>query len=142
MQIWIIFSILSSLTAALVAVLGKMGLKNLDPTLATTIRSVIMAAFLIAASLGLKKFNNLSSQSMMAKDWILIILAGVAGALSWLFYFWALKTGDTTKVAAIDRTSLAFVAVFSILFLGETFKWQQIVGLVLMVGGAILISLF
>jgi len=42
---WIIFALLSSITAALVAIFGKMGLKGIDPTLATTIRSVTMAVF-------------------------------------------------------------------------------------------------
>jgi transporter family protein len=128
--------------AALVAIFGKLGLKNIDSTLATTIRSMVMAVFLIVASLSLKKFNNFSFESMILKDWILIILAGVAGALSWLFYFFALKSGDATKVVAIDRMSLVFVAILAFMFLGESLKWQQLIGVILMVGGAILVSVF
>ncbi|MFA5169602.1 MAG: EamA family transporter [Candidatus Paceibacterota bacterium] len=142
MQAWIIYSILSALMAALVAIFGKLGLKNIDSTLATTIRSMVMAIFLIVASLSLKKFNNFSFESMILKDWILIILAGVAGALSWLFYFFALKSGDATKVVAIDRMSLVFVAILAFMFLGESLKWQQLIGVILMVGGAILVSVF
>ncbi|MFA5310617.1 MAG: EamA family transporter [Candidatus Paceibacterota bacterium] len=142
MQAWIIYSILSALMAALVAIFGKLGLKNIDSTLATTIRSMVMAIFLIVASLSLKKFNNFSFESMILKDWILIILAGVAGALSWLFYFFALKSGDATKVVAIDRMSLVFVAILAFMFLGESLKWQQLIGVIMMVGGAILVSVF
>jgi len=142
MEAWLLFSILSALTAALVAIFGKLGLKNIDSTLATTIRSMVMAIFLIVASLSLKKFDNFSFGSMALKDWILIILAGIAGALSWLFYFFALKNGDATKVVAIDRMSLVFVAIFAFMFLGEGLSWQQIIGVALMVGGAIMVSIF
>ena len=59
-MIYIIFALLSALTASLVAIFGKLGLKNVDPTLATTIRSLIMAVFLILTSLFLRKFENFS----------------------------------------------------------------------------------
>lgn len=128
--------------AALVAIFGKLGLKNIDSTLATTIRSIVMAVFLIAASLSLKKWEGFSFETMLLKDWILIVLAGVAGALSWLFYFFALKSGEATKVVALDRMSLVFVAILAFLFLGENLKWQQLIGVALMVGGAIMVSIF
>ncbi|MDD5098202.1 MAG: EamA family transporter [Candidatus Pacebacteria bacterium] len=142
MQAWLLYSTLSALMAALVAIFGKLGLKNIDSTLATTIRSIIMAAFLIITSISLKKFNNFSFESILLKDWILIGLAGIAGALSWLFYFFALKNGDATKVVTVDRMSLVFVAIFAFMFLGESLKWQQLIGVIMMVGGAILISIF
>jgi len=142
METWLIYSVLSALMAALVAIFGKLGLKNIDTTLATTIRSIVMAVFLIMASLSLKKFNNFSFDSIILKDWILIILAGVAGAMSWLFYFFALKSGDTTKVVAIDRMSLVFVAILAFMFLGESLNWQQLIGVIMMIGGAILVSIF
>jgi len=142
MQTWLIFSILSALMASLVAIFGKLGLKNIDSTLATTIRSIVMALFLIITSFVLRKFDGFSFQSMVLKDWILIILAGIAGALSWLFYFFALKSGDATKVVAIDRLSLVFVAILAFLFLGETLNWQEMIGVAMMVGGAIIVSMF
>lgn len=142
MQPWIIYSVLAAFTAALVAIFGKLGLKNIDPTLATTIRSIVMAGFLIITSIVLRKIDNFSLEAVALKDWLLIILAGIAGALSWLFYFLALKSGDTTKVVVIDRMSLVFVAIFAFMFLGETLNWQQLIGVAMVVGGAILVSVF
>lgn len=142
MQAWLIFSILSALMASLVAIFGKLGLKNIDSTLATTIRSIVMALFLIITSFTLKKFNGFSFHSIILKDWILIILAGIAGAISWLFYFLALKSGDATKIVAIDRLSLVFVAILAFIFLGETLNWQEMLGVTMMVGGAIIVSVF
>lgn len=138
---WLVLALLSAFFAALVAIFGKLGLKNLDSTLATTIRSIIMALFLITTSLFLGKFNGFSFQSLSGKDWFWIIMAGVAGALSWLFYFWALKLTTATKVVVIDRLSLVMVVILAGIFLSEAIGWKTVLGALLMVAGAIIVSL-
>jgi len=138
---YIILALLSALTASLVAIFGKLGLKNVDPTIATTIRSLIMAGFLVIVSLFLKKFENFSLNLFTSKDLLLIILAGISGALSWLFYFWALKFGPASHVAVIDRLSLVFVILLSALILGEVFNLKVFLGMILIVIGSILIVL-
>ena len=136
-----LFAFLSAISAALVAIFGKLGLKTLDSTLATTVRSIIMAVFLILTSLALKKFGGFSGGAVGFKEWLFIFLAGIAGALSWLFYFAELKYGNVSKIVAIDRLSLIFVVIFAAMFLGEAVGWRAAAGAVLMVGGAILITL-
>lgn len=136
MALWIIYSILSAVFAALVAIFGKIGLKDVDSTLATTVRAVVMALFLFFVTLSLGKFNLL--HTIKNKVLLFIILSGVAGALSWLFYFLALKTGIVTGVAAIDRLSVVFVVIFAILFLGEKLDLFTALGALFMVTGAIL----
>ncbi len=138
---WLIFALLSAFTAALVAIFGKLGLKNIDPTLATTIRSIIMAGFLIITSLFLGKFSGFKLSDLSGRDWILIAAAGVSGALSWLFYFVALKTGLATRVVVIDRLSLIFVIMLAAIFLGEALSWRVVGGAVIMIAGALLIVL-
>jgi len=138
---WLLYAFLSAITAALVAVFGKIGLKNIDPTLATAVRSIIMAGFLVITSFFLRKFQGFSLDSFSSRDWLWIILSAVAGALSWLFYFVALKTGLASKVVVIDRLSLVFVLVLAAVFLGESLGWKSVLGGTLMVAGAILISL-
>jgi len=138
---WLVYAFLSSITAALVAIFAKIGLKGVDSTLATAIRSIIMTVFLVLVAFFLKKFQGFNVNSFSNKDWLLIILAGIAGALSWLFYFFALKTGLATKVATIDRLSLVFVIILAVIFLGEKLSWKLAIGAVLMVAGAIAIVL-
>lgn len=138
---WLFYAFGSAIFAALVAIFGKLGLKNIDSTLATTIRATIMAIFLIGLSLVLKKFEGFSVNSLETRDWILIFLSGIAGAISWLFYFAALKLGLASHVASIDRLSLIFIVILSILFLGESLNLKIIIGALLMVGGAILITI-
>lgn len=138
---WWIYALLSSLTAALVAIFGKMGLQGVDSTLATALRSIIMAVFMVLAALMLGKFSGFTFASLGGRAWLFITLAGVAGALSWLFYFLALQIGLVNKVVVIDRLSLVFVVILSAIFLGEAFTWKVALGAVLMVGGALVIAL-
>ena len=138
---WAIYAFLSAIMAALVAIFAKLGLKDIDSTLATTIRAIIMAVFLVIVSFFLNKFNGFSLTDFGSREWLLIALAGIAGALSWLFYFLALKMGLASGVVAIDRLSIVFVIILAALFLGEGFGWKAVIGALLMAGGAILITL-
>lgn len=136
---WIFYALLSAVFAAAVAIFGKIGLKNIDSTLATTVRSIVMAVFLIFVSLGLSKFSLL--KTFDNKILVYIILSGIAGALSWLFYFLALKYGPAGGVAAIDRLSIVFVILLAALFLGESLTIKSGFGVLLVAIGAILIVL-
>jgi transporter family protein len=133
---WIFYALLAAVFAGLVAIFGKIGLKNVDVNLATTIRAFVMFMFLIIVILFQKKFSLISQFHFI--DYLFIVLAGIAGALSWLFYFLALRAGDATKVASLDRLSVVFVMVFALLFLGEKFSLKVLGGVVLIVIGAIL----
>jgi len=139
--VWLIFALLSAFTAALVAIFGKIGLQNLDANTATMIRAVIMALFLVGVILIQGKFNNISPILANHKALMFIVFSGIAGALSWLFYFVALQAGDASRVVSIDRLSILFVLVFSIVFLGEKFDLKVGIGVVIMAIGAILVSL-
>lgn len=137
---WLFYAFLSAIMAALVAVFAKLGLEDLDSTLATTIRAIIMAGFLVIVSFFLHKFDGFSVTNLGSREWLLIALAGIAGALSWLFYFFALKNGSATGVVAIDRLSIVFVVLLAAVFLGETLGWKSVAGALLMVAGALLIT--
>ena len=138
---WFWYAIFSAAFASLVAIFGKLGLKGVDTTLATTVRAVIMAGFLLITSLFLRKFEGFSLTSFTGRDWIFIILSALAGALSWIFYFSALKEGKASSVATIDRLSIVFVIIFAAFFLGEEFGVKSLSGAFLIVAGAILIVL-
>lgn len=136
---WIGFALLSAIGAALVAVFGKIGIKHVDTTLATTVRAVIMAVFLVVVAALLGKGKLLGTIDRHAL--VYIILSGVAGALSWIGYFMALRLGPTSAVAAIDRTSVVMVFILATVFLSEKFTWGHAAGALLVALGAILMSL-
>lgn len=140
----LVYALLSAIFAALVAIFAKLGLKNVDSSLATAIRSLFMFLFLVGFVLITGKFNSEHIKNIDSKDWVLIALSGIAGALSWLFYFYAIKLGtkdDLSKVIAIDKLSLVFVAIIAFIVIGERLKWNGILGIVLVIIGSILISL-
>lgn len=136
---WIGYAFLSAIFAAAVAILGKIGLKGVDSTLATTIRSIVMAIFLTIVAFSLNKFTFL--ENLNSKALTFIIFSGIAGALSWLFYFLALKYGPAVGVAAIDRSSVVFVVILAALFLGESLTIKSGLGVLFLLAGAILLVL-
>ena len=136
---WILYALLSAVFAAAVAILGKIGLKNVDSTLATTIRAVVMALFLVGAATVLQKFSLFKTVSNHTLTFI--IFSGIAGALSWLFYFFALKYGPASGVTALDRLSVVFVVILAAIFLGEALTAKSVLGLLFIVGGALLLVL-
>jgi transporter family protein len=138
---WIIFALLSALSASLVAIFGKIGLQELDSTAATTIRAGIMFLFLIFVILFTGKLSNVSAIFSNHRAIFYIFLSGVAGAVSWLFYFFALKIGKASQVAPIDRLSIVFVIIFAALVLGEKITLKSAIGTALMVLGAVFIAL-
>lgn len=136
---WIVYALGSAVFAALVAILGKIGLKGVDPTLATTVRAIVMAAFLVIVSLSLGKFSTLDT--LGSKTMVFIILSGIAGAISWIYYFLAIKYGPVTGVVALDRTSIIFAFILAVIFLGESLTWQKAIGAVIVTIGAVLMAL-
>lgn len=138
---WVLYAFLAAMFAAGVAIAGKLGLQTVDSTFASTIRAVVMAGFLLVVSFALQKFTTQHLQSLSSKDILLITLSGILGALSWIFYFAALRYGPASPVVAIDRLSIVFVLLLAALFLGESLNARSLFGGALMVAGAILISL-
>lgn len=138
---WLVFALLSAIMAALVAIFGKVGLKNIDANAATAVRAVIMALFLITVVLIQGKLKEIPSIFSNTNAVTFIILSAIAGALSWLFYFMALTYGDASKVASIDRLSIVFVLILATLFLGEKLTLKNTLGIALITAGAIIIAM-
>ena len=136
---WMLYALLSAVSAAAVAIFGKLGLKEIDSTLATTIRSLVMVTFLVFVSASLGKWSGLAA--LESRTLSFIAMSGIAGALSWLFYFLALKNGPAAGVAALDRLSVVFVVIFAALFLAEKLTWKTILGSLLITAGAVLMSI-
>jgi transporter family protein len=135
---WLIYALLSAGFAALVAILGKIGMEHVDSNLATALRAVVMAV----ASIGFVLYTGAISQfkTLHAKPILFIIFSGLAGAASWLCYFGALKMAPASKVAPIDRLSVVFTLILAALFLKEKITMSIVLGAVLIVAGSILIA--
>ena len=140
---WIALGLLAALGAAGVAILGRLGLQQVDTVLATTLRSIVMSATLVvvaAATGGLRGFLA-GRADLDGRAWLFVIGAGVCGAASWLAYFAALKVAQAGPVSALDRLSLPLVFILGVALLGEQVGWRGWLGLALAVGGTYLIVL-
>ncbi|KHN54814.1 membrane protein [Dickeya fangzhongdai] len=141
MSSWLLYALLSALCAALVALFGKVGLQQLDANTATSIRAVIMALFLVGVVVAQGKTSLFGTVLANHKAMVFIVLSGVAGALSWLFYFMALKSGTVAQVAPIDKLSVVFAVILAALLLGEKVSLLAGVGVALISAGALLVAL-
>ena len=139
--LWLGYALLSALMAALVSVFGKIGLQGLDANTATAIRAVIMALFLVTVLLMQRNVGHVAEILGNSKAMLFIVLSGVAGALSWLFYFVALKYGKVAQVASVDKFSVVLAAIIAVVFLGETLSWVSAAGVGLITAGIILVAL-
>ncbi|OCF96085.1 EamA family transporter [Gilliamella sp. wkB308] len=142
MSAWLIYALLSAISAAFVAILGKIGLQHLDANTATAIRAIVMAIFLIGVVAVQGKLNLINTFFNDKKALLIIALSGIAGALSWLFYFMAIKDGKVSQVAPIDKLSVVFAVVFAAVLFGEKISFLSGVGVVMIAAGAILVALF
>ncbi|QQO73526.1 EamA family transporter [Morganella morganii] len=141
MSAWLIYALLSAISAAMVAVFGKMGLQHLDANTATAIRAVIMALFLVGVVVVQGKLNLISEIIENRKALFFIALSGIAGALSWLFYFMAIKNGQVSQVAPIDKLSVVFAVIFAVILFGEKIALIAAGGVALITVGALMVAL-
>ena len=141
MSTGLIYALLSAFTASLVAIFGKIGLQQLDANTATAVRAVVMALFLVGVVLAQGKFNLIGGVLADKKALLFIILSGVAGALSWLFYFMAIKHGNVSQVAPIDKLSVVFAVILAVILFGEKISLLASLGVALITAGALLVAL-
>ena len=135
---WFLLAVLSAFFAALVSIFAKIGLQDVDSTVATAVRAIVMMLFVVIFVMCIGKGSQLTQ--FTSKDMGFIILSGIAGALSWLFYFAALKLADASKVAPVDRASVLFVMILSVLFLGEKITLKTAAAAILIFIGILLLA--
>lgn len=137
--LWLPLALGSAFFAALVAIFSKIGISRLDTSVATAVRAGVMFAVLMLFIAASGKVGTISS--ITKNEGLYIVLAGLAGAASWLFYFWALKVGKASQVAPIDRVSAVITVLLAALFLAEKVSWKTATGAVIMTIGAIFVAL-
>lgn len=138
---WLIFSLLAAVSASLVTILTKLGINHLTPSLATSVRAVMMAMFLVMVSVSRGDFQHLKELVMYKRDFVFLVGAGICGALSWLFLNIALKTGKTWQVAPIDKLSVVITVAVSLLVFQEEITLKGIIGVVLIAAGTLFVAL-
>jgi bacterial/archaeal transporter family protein len=136
---WLGWALLAAVFAALTALLAKAGVAQIDPDVATLIRSCVIVVVLMILVAASGQLHTLSDTP--ARTWLLLVLSGLATGASWLCYFRALRLGDAARVAPIDKLSVVLVATFGVAFLGERLSLLNWLGVVLIAAGAWLVAI-
>ena len=134
---WKLYAVLSAIFASLTAIFCKLGVKDVNSNLATGIRTIVIF-FLIW---GIIYFTHSFEQikSLTYRNYLFLIISGIATGLSWLFYFKAIQTGDLSKIAPIDKLSLVLTIILSFLIFKESITIPLLLGAGLIVAGVLVI---
>ena len=135
---WQLWALLSAAFAALTAIFAKVGVANVNSDFATFIRTIVILISLALILLATGQFQ--SPASVSGRTYLFLVLSGLATGASWICYFRALKLGNASQVAPIDKLSVVLVAVFGVLFLGEKLSGPNWLGVALIGAGAVLVA--
>ena len=136
---WFIWAILSAIFASLTAIFAKVGIQDVDSDFATLVRTAIIIIVLAGFVWLTGKWTN--PFQLSKKTWLFLTLSSLATGASWVCYFRALKIGEASKVAPVDKLSLVLVAIFAFAFLGERPALNEWIGIVMVAGGVIVLAL-
>lgn len=136
---WLFYAAGSAVFAALQSILGKVGVQDMDSTLATALRTVVVLIFAWAIVLGKKEGGDW--KKMTRRDAVLLVLSGITTGASWLCYYRALQTGRASVVVPIDKCSMLFAVALSAIFLKEKQTRRSLLALALVVAGTFMIAL-
>lgn len=137
---WILFALGSAFFAGLTALFVKLGVAGIGSNLATLIRTVVILGVVTALVAWRDEWQPLGS--IAPRTWFWLVLSGVATGLSWLCYFRALQLGPVSRVAPVDKLSVAFAILFGVLFVGEAFSWPVAIGGALILAGSVVMIVF
>lgn len=136
---WFVFALLSAVFAALTSILAKIGIEGVASNLATAIRTVVV----LVMSWGMVFLTGTQGgiAGISRKNWLFLILSGLATGASWLCYYRALQIGDASKVVPIDKLSVVITLVLAFAFLHEQFTVKSLLGCALIGAGTLLMVL-
>jgi transporter family protein len=134
-----VFALISMVFAGITSVIAKAGLKNVSSDTGLAVRTSFVFIFVwlnIFVFNTVKEFSNLTK-----KDVFLLACSAATTTLSWVFYYRAMKIGNVSEVALIDKASIVITLFFSVLFLQEQFTWKIAIGALMIVGGLLILTI-
>ena len=136
---WWMYALFSAVFAALTSILAKIGIENVNSTLATAIRTVVV----LILAWGMVFITGTQSQmrNISQRSWLFLLLSGLATGASWLCYYKAIQIGNVSKVVPIDKMSVVFTLVLAFIFLHEEFHVKELIGTLLITAGTLVMVL-
>ncbi len=138
-MMWFWFALGSAVFAALTSILAKIGIEGVPSNLATAIRTCVVVVMSWGMVFLTKQQGEISE--IGKKSWIFLVLSGLATGASWLCYYKALQSGETTKVVPIDKLSVIITLILAFVFLHEQFTVKSLIGCILITAGTLIMVL-
>ena len=138
---WLLYALLAAVCAGSINVLAKKGMHDVNADLATAVRSIVQAAFVVVFAAVVGAWGHVVELRGRPLALTMIVISGVAGGLSWLFVFRAVQLADVSKVAPIDKLSLPLGILLAVIVLGERPSALNWLGIALVVAGAYLATM-
>jgi transporter family protein len=133
---WWVYALISAVAASATAILAKIGIQGISSNLATAVRTVVILLF--AWGIVLANGEHRALAKVSSRSLLFLVLSGIATGVSWLAYFRALQLGPASRVAPVDKLSVALTIVLAVVFLGETVTWRLALGAGFIVTGTLL----
>ncbi|NUY79723.1 EamA family transporter [Flavobacterium sp. MAH-1] len=140
MKNWILLAFISMIFAGITSVVAKMGMSKVSSDTGLAVRTMAVMLVVAVNSVFFNPFMQ-DAGKLTLKDIAILSASGITAGLSWIFYFRAVKLGDVSQVALIDKGSIVLTVLLSVLILGEQFTWKTAVGGTLIVAGFLVLSL-
>ncbi len=139
MELWILYALLSMVFAGITSVIAKMGLQNVSGDAGLAVRTTAVFVLVWLNALALNHTPQL--KQLTAKDVGILCLSGLTTTLSWVFYYRAMKLGEVSVVALIDKGSIVITLLLAVWWLGEALTWRTAVGGALILAGLLVMVL-
>lgn len=136
---WALFAILSAVFAALTSILAKIGIEGVNSNLATALRTIVVLAMAWGMVFLTNQQNGIVEISK--KNWLFLILSGLATGASWLCYYKALQMGEASKVVPIDKLSVVITLAMAFIFLHEQITAKSLIGAIIITVGTLIMVL-
>lgn len=132
---WLAYAVMAAVFASLTAILGKIGIADIEANLGTAIRTVVV--LLMAWMIVFVQGKQREIKKIDKRSWVFIVLSGIATGLSWLCFYRALKEGPASVVVPVDKLSILVTVAFGYFVLREKLGKKSVIGLLMIVGGTL-----
>jgi len=138
MQRWVLYAFISMFFAGFTSVIAKQGLAGISSELGLTLRTVFVFFFVLVFAAMFVPPNEI--RSLQKVNYLWLGISGATTALSWIFYYKALKVGDVATVALIDKGSVVIAIILAWLLLKEAITLRLVLGAAFIVAGLFVIA--
>lgn len=138
MKTWVIYAVVSMVFAGLTSVIAKLGLSGISGELGLTIRTCFVFVMVLGFAVFAVSPSEISAVTRTNYFWL--GLSAATTTLSWVFYYKALKEGDVSTIALIDKGSVIVAVFLAVFILKENITPKTILGAGVMLVGLLIIG--